>query len=146
MVIWVGEGRGSKRPVRASATYRTIRWVHAQRAAQYQAFAGLHAASKGRTHASDLLPPKGKARAMRRPRHGTEFVEGAQASSAVGLSGPIPPLHMPASRMAECVFGAEGPGRSNSKALSTGPSWLTLGSGYDYRADSCLAAFARLLK
>ena len=88
MVIWVGEGRGSKRPVRASAAHRTIRWVHAQRAAQYQAFAGLHAASNGRMCASDLLPPEGKGRATRNPRHGTEFDD--QWDDQVQVGKPLP--------------------------------------------------------
>ena len=51
-------------------------------------------------------------------------------------------VEMPASRVSERVFGEGGPGRS--KALSTGLHMSQLGSEYDPRADSCLAAFARL--
>ena len=51
---------------------------------------------------------------------------------------------MPESRLAERVFGADGPGRS--KGLSSGLSiGQLLGGEYDPRADSCLEAFARLL-
>ena len=51
---------------------------------------------------------------------------------------------IPASRVAERVFGAGGPGRS--KNLSTGIHIENLGSMYDPRMDSCLAAFARMLE
>ena len=51
-------------------------------------------------------------------------------------------VQMPASRVSERVFGEGGPGRS--KALSTGLHMSQLGSEYDPRADTCLAAFARL--
>ena len=51
---------------------------------------------------------------------------------------------IPASRVAERVFGVGGPGRS--KLLSTGIHIENLGSMYDPRMESCLAAFARLLE
>ena len=49
---------------------------------------------------------------------------------------------MPASRVAECVFGEGGPGWS--KLESRGLHIAELGSVYDPRCDSCLEAFARL--
>lgn len=51
-------------------------------------------------------------------------------------------VQIPASRVSQRVFGEGGPGRS--KALSTGLHMSQLGDGYDPRADTCLAAFARL--
>ena len=48
-----------------------------------------------------------------------------------------------ASRVAEHVFGADGPGRS--KGLSTGLHISQLGGEYNPRLDSCISAFVRLL-
>ena len=102
------------------------------------------------------LRDSGKARAPLKSAEGSaRLVETKGYSTTLAIStfrkveavqilrrGAADGVQMPESRMLERVFGEGGPGRL--KARSTGVHLSKLGDGYDPRADSCVAAFARL--